>query len=190
MNLSGYLTGTIKALGVQSDWAKNFNLSKMGLKESFIAVGLTLVFYYICALAVQTQRAIMIGAEAPMAIPLSAFWLILLLYALSFVGCVYLFTQVFDKQDRFRAWVIVRHWTVFFMSFLAALSLGLFVLGFLPFSWAITGVFALYLATLIVDIRLAQKIGGFDWGAAILVGCVIHAIGLAFILTGVMQVSA
>lgn len=187
MNLTAYLSGVVRALGGDSDWEGYFNLSKTGLKQSLFALAMTTLFYYICALGVQTQRAFMNGSDAPFAVPFAAFWIILILYVLTFIGCVYILTQVFDKQDRFRAWVIVRHWSVFFMSFIAAFLFGLFLMGVLPFSVANMVAFGLYLATLLVDIRLAQKIGGFDWGAAILCGCVIHAMGLTFILAGIMQ---
>lgn len=190
MNLTAYFSGMLRVLGTRSDWDEKFDLSKAGLKQSSVAVGLTLVFYYICALAVQSQRALMAGADAPTAIPIAAFGLILFLYLMTFIGCVYVLTQVFDKQDRFRTWVIVRHWTLFFMSFLAALLYGLYLIGMLAFNIANLSAFAIYLSTLIVDIRIAQKIGGFDWGGAILSGCVIHAMGLTFILTGILQFSA
>ena len=41
--------------------------------------------------------------------------------------------------------------------------------------------FAAYLGLLAADIRLAQKVAGFDWGMAILIGCVIVAVGLTFV---------
>ena len=40
---------------------------------------------------------------------------------------------------------------------------------------------AVYLGLLAADIRLAQKVAGFEWGMAVLIGCVIVAVGLTFV---------
>jgi len=95
--------------------------------------------------------------------------------------------MVFDKQDRFRAWVIVRHWSVFFTVFFVALLFGLYLYAGLPF--AIVNMVALvaYLGVLAIDIRLAGKIAGFEWGGAVLTGCIIHGMSLTVIVAGVAQ---
>jgi len=40
---------------------------------------------------------------------------------------------------------------------------------------------------LAADIRLAQKVAGFEWGTAILIGCIIVAVGLTFILLAISR---
>ncbi|NNE57490.1 MAG: hypothetical protein HKN36_05235 [Hellea sp.] len=193
MNLARYFSGTIKALGSSKTWSDDFDLTRAGLQQSFLALLLSLPFYFVCAAAVVKFRNEVLANSpdydgAPDAyLPIGGFVLLLLLYALMFPLCVYIFTLVFDRQDRFRPWVIVRHWAFFFVALAAAILMGLSLLGVLPFQMALLPVFILYLGTLAIDIRLAQKIGGFEWGAAILAGCLITAMGLMMILIGMTQ---
>jgi len=186
MNLAAYFSGSLKALGRGDGWETDFDLSKKGFSQSFAALFLTLPCYYVCGLAVAKQRAALTGAEIAATIPLLPFVIIFTLYAFAFSVCAYLIAMVFDKQDRFRAWVIVRHWTVFFAVLLAAVFMGLTLIG-LPFVIANFAAFALYMSTLVIDIRYAQKIAGFEWGAAVLTGCILTAMGFTILLTGVAQ---
>lgn len=190
MNLWRSMVGVLRVLGPTEGWEDYFDLSKRGFKQSFIAVALTLPFYYICALGVEAERARLLEAEAPTAIPIAAFGVILVLYTLTFTAVAHILSLVFDRQDRFRPWAIVRHWTLFFMTFLAALAFGGYLLGLLPFGLVNSVAFTLYLGLLAVDIRLGKRIGGFDWGGAVLAGCLIHGVGLTIILAGVLQLSA
>jgi len=185
VNLAAYFSGSLKALGRGEGWEQFFDLSRKGFSQSFIALLLTLPCYYVCALAVAKQRAV-VSAEPVAAVPLLPFAIIFALYALTFSVSAYLLSLVFDKQDRFRPWVIVRHWTVFFAVLLAAMCMGLTLLG-LPFEIGMFAAFVLYMSTLVIDIRYAQKIAGFEWGAAVLAGCIITAMGFTILLTGVNQ---
>ncbi len=192
MNLAAYLSGSLKALGRSDDWPSYFDLSRRGFKHSFLALILTLACYYICGLGLQVERAFRqsgstVTSPTPYAIPLTVFFTLALLYALTFVACAYILAMVFDKQDRFRAWVIVRHWSVFFTVFFVALLFGLYLYAGLPF--AIVNMVALvaYLGVLAIDIRLAGKIAGFEWGGAVLTGCIIHGMSLTVIVAGVAQ---
>jgi len=78
-------------------------------------------------------------------------------------------------------WVITRNWTVFGLSLLTGAIFGLVSLGVLPFILANGVLFASYFGLLAADIRLAQKVVGFKWGFAILIGCLIVAVGLTFV---------
>ena len=187
MNLPRLLTGCVKALGRNPEWERYFDFSKRALQQSFIAVALSLPFYYVCAAAVQNQRATISGAETATSLPAAAFIIILGLYALTFVMSAYIIAMVFDKLATFRAWVIVRHWSIFFAAKMAAIVMGLNLAGLLPFPWAIYPVMGIYLLTLAIDIRLAARIAGFEWGAAVLTGCLITAMGLTILLIGVAQ---
>lgn len=187
MNLVGYLNGSLKALGRGDDWESDFDLSRAGFKRSFLALGLSLPFYYVCAAAVKKHQALVTDSKAITALPAAAFLLIFALYAMTFVISVYLITMVFDKQDRFRPWVIVRHWSVFFAAMLAAILMGLNLAGVLPYTIAIYIVLGIYLLTLAIDIRLASRIGDFEWGAAVITGCLITAMGLTILMIGVAQ---
>lgn len=186
MNLAAYFSGSLRALGRSGDWPKYFDLSRKGFMQSFAALFLTLPCYYVCALAVAKERAVR-DAEVVAAVPFLPFVIIFTLFALSFSVSVYLISMVFDKQDGFRPWVIVRHWTAFFAVLLAAALFGLYLLGVVPFTAANFTAFALYMGTLLIDIRYAQKIGEFEWGAAVLTGCIITAMGFTILLTGVNQ---
>lgn len=191
MNLAAYFAGCVKVLRGDSDWAASFDLSRAGLKQSFLALLLSVPAYYVAALAIATQRAKLSenGADTAL-ISWPVFSIIVLLYSLSFSASAYLITMVFDRQDRFRPWVIVRHWTTFYMVLIVATAFGATLLGVLPFMVANGIAFALYLSTLAVDIRLASKIVGFEWAGAVYTACLIAAMGLCMVLMGVSQVSA
>lgn len=185
MNLPAYFKGVIKALKGAPDWAGHFDLSRRGFQLSFLALFISIPFYHLCAVAVQARRSELTGEAA--GLPANAFLLILLLYGLMFPLCAYILALVFDRQDRFKSWVIVRHWAFFFAVGAAGLLFGLNLLGVLPFGPVNYIAFAIYLGTLLIDIRLAQKIAGFDWGAAILTACIITAMSLMMLLVGVSQ---
>ncbi len=187
MNIFGYFEGCLKALGRAGDWPDNFDLSLSGFRNSFLALLFAVPFYYACAVAIQSEQARRPGES--MVSPTAPFFLILAMYSLIFVVCAYILCVVFDKMDRFRPWVIVRHWSIFFAAFAAGTLFLLNLRGFLPFEWVNALALVIYLGTLAIDIRLAQKIAGFEWGAAILAGCIITAMGLTVILVGVSQLA-
>jgi len=187
MNLARYLSGSIKALGPSPGWEVYFDLSRRGFQKSFIALCLTMVCLYLCGAIIEIHRAAQQGVAVVRAIPAAGFFLIACLYLLSFSAIAYILVMIFDRQNRFRPWVILRHWIVFFASFTAALFFMASLYLALPYIIANLAAFILYLGLLGVDIRLASKIGDFDWGGAILTGCVIHAMGLMIILTGIAQ---
>ncbi|MEP3889647.1 MAG: hypothetical protein ABJN69_04220 [Hellea sp.] len=187
MNIIAALSGTFKALAGRSDWVDHFDLTRKGLQQSFIALLLTIPAFYLIAHAVQVQRAKMLE-EVVSAVPLAPFAIILLLYLLCFSAVAYIFAMLFDKQDRFRPWVITRHWSVFWLVLIVAGLFGLNLIGALPF--AIVNYIALagFMSILLIDIRLAQSIVPFPMGSAILIGCGINAMGLVVILLGFEQV--
>lgn len=188
MNLSAYLTGSIKALRGEADRSAYFDFSRKGFHQSFIALALTLCGYYICALGVLQHRAIVAGLDEPIAVavavalPLLSFVLISGVYALTFVVCAYVLGLLLDCQNMFRPWVIVRHWTVFFVTFIAALGFALFLMGGLPFFAAQTLALMCYLSLLFVDIRLANVMAGQSRSHAVFIGCIIHAASLSLFL--------
>jgi len=188
MNPVAFLFGAIKALAGRADWADHFNLTRSGLQQSFIALLLTIPAFYLIAHAVQLERAKIIDADVA-AVPLVPFAIILLLYLLCFSAVAYIFAMVFDKQDRFRPWVITRHWSVFWLVLMVAGIFGLNLIGIVPFAAANFLALAGFLCILLLDIRLAQTIVPFAIGSAILIGCTINAMGLVVILLGFQQVA-
>ncbi|MGB0906352.1 MAG: hypothetical protein ACPGVT_02570 [Maricaulaceae bacterium] len=187
MNLARYLSGCARAIGRQDDWHEYLNLTRRGLQESFLALALTLPGYYVGMLAVVTHNATEDAAAAML--PLSVFAAIVIVYMLTFSASAYILAMIFDRQDRFKPWVIIRHWAVFFGVFLAAIFFGLNLMGVVPYALALGVAFMVFIGSLVVDIRLAQKIVGFDWMGAIYTGCIIAAMGISVIGTGVLQMA-
>jgi len=188
VNLPAYFQGCLKALGPAQDWPNYFNLDRAGLKQSFIALALTLPCFYLCGIAAQTEISKITDRADITIIPPLAFIILSTLYALTFAFSAYILTMFFDKQDRFRPWVIVRHWTIFFAVLIVAAFYGLYLLSIIPYALATFVAFVFYLGTLAIDARLAQKIVGFPWGTAILIACIITATGLSVFLIGLMLV--
>lgn len=187
MNLVRLFSGCLKAIGSDENWPAYFDLSRKGLKQSFIALALTVPCYFVGATVVEIERSKLLDGAAHVSVPAAPFLVIMTLYALTFVIVAYILTMVFDRQDRFRPWVIIRHWTVFFLALIGTALFGLTMVKVLPFPIAAYGVLALYLGQLLIDMRLAQKIVGFEWGGAMFTGCIITALGLSILLTGAAQ---
>ena len=186
MNLAVRLTACRKALLGAPDWHEGIDVSQKGFLESYHAVGLSIPAYYLCALAITTQRAATTDVERTV-LPVALFAIIALIYSLTFSACVYIICRLFNKDSYFEPWVIARHWSIFFCVLLAASLYGLFLLGLLPFAVANYAALSIYLLTLGVDIRLAQKLGKFDIGGSIFTACIIFAIGLSVLLLGIVK---
>ena len=187
MNPVAALIGSVKALAGREGWTDHFDLTRKGLQQSFIALLLTIPAFYLIAHAVQVERAKMLE-EGVSDVPLAPFAIILLLYLLTFSAVAYIFAMIFDKQDRFRPWVVSRHWSIFWLVLIVAGLFGLYLIGVIPFAIVNYIALAAFLGILLIDIRLAQAVIPFPIGAAILIGCTINAMGLVVILLGFEQV--
>jgi hypothetical protein len=186
MNPISSILGVFAVLGTWPNWESYFDLSRRGQKVSFIVLALSLLPLWVVAYGVQSERALQTDTDIvlPGVMP---FILIIGLWLFTFPGLAYLIGMIFEKMDRVRVWTITRNWAVFALSLLAGAAFALVNLGMLPFILA-NGVFlAAYLGVLAVDVRLAQKVAGFNWGTAILIGCVIVAVGLTFILLAISR---
>ena len=167
-------------LGTWPNWERYFDLSRKGLKVSFLILALSLAPLWMVVYGVQSERAALLHQN--LALPnIVTFSLIVGIWLFSFPALAYLLSMIFEKMDRFRPWTITRNWAVFGLSSITGLAFGLVALGALPFALANGVLFAAYLGLLVVDIRLAQKVAGFNWGSAILIGCVIVAVGMTFV---------
>jgi len=127
------LIGSVKALAGREGWTDHFDLTRKGLQQSFIALLLTIPAFYLIAHAVQVERAKMLE-EGVSGVPLAPFAIILLLYLLTFSAVAYIFAMIFDKQDRFRPWVVSRHWSIFWLVLIVAGLFGLYLIGVIPFA--------------------------------------------------------
>lgn len=180
MKAASSLLGIFAVLGTWPNWESYFDLSRKGQKASFIILALSLAPLWMVVYGIQTERARLTETDLslPGAVP---FILIVGLWLFSFPALAYLIGMIFEKMDRVRVWTITRNWTVFGLSLLVGAFFGLVGLGILPFTLENGVLFAAYLGLLAADIRLAQKVVGFNWGVAILIGCVIVAVGLTFV---------
>lgn len=188
MNPFTRLKGCMAVVGRLPNWERYFDLTKPALRFSFILQFLILPAFYYVASTANKARAEALG-EIATGPSLAIVGIIGIVYLLSFSAVAYILTMVFDHQDRLRPWVIIRHWSTFFLAWIAAAGFGLFTLGILPLAAAYGVVFAAFMGSLFVDIRLAQRVVGFDWGAAMLTACLISITGLSLLLTGVSQFS-
>lgn len=195
MNPGRYFTGFIKALGLDQNWREYFDLTGSGFQRSFLTIPLALPFFYLCVLALHKQNLAVLALNPDFEGPLPAlisplsFVVISLAFGFSFSALAYGLSLAFGKLEHYRAWVTVRHWGFFFWAVIVSLFLGATYIGLIPFAAIIPILFILYMATLVIDIRLAQKIGGFDWGGAALVGCMTTALGLTIILFGMTRLA-
>lgn len=174
------LLGVFAVLGTWPNWENYFDLSRGGQKISFIVLTLSLMPLWLVVYGVQSERARL--TETDLSLPgVVPFILIVGLWLFSFPALAYLIGMIFEKMDRVKMWTITRNWTVFGLALLTGLAFGLVIVGVLPFIVANGVLFAVYFGLLAADIRLAQKVAGFNWGTAILIGCVIVAVGLTFV---------
>jgi hypothetical protein len=93
-----------------------------------------------------------------------------------------------NRTARLPLWWTVRNWAVSWLcGVLGLIFLGVVFLG-VPAIIGYGALLAAYLGLLPIDIRLAQRAGGFPLGTAILIGCVIVSAGMMVMLSGLLQV--
>jgi len=144
MQLIKPLLGIFAVIGSWPNWESYFDLSRKGLKSSFMILALSLVPIWLVIYGVQAERARAFDQDIilPAVLP---FVLIVGLWLFSFPALAYAIGMILEKMDRVRPWMITRNWTVFGLSLLAGASFGLTGLGFLPFMLANGVLFAAYL---------------------------------------------
>jgi len=161
MQLIKPLLGIFAVIGSWPNWESYFDLSRKGLKTSYVILALSLAPLWLIVYGVQSERArgldqdIILPGSLPF-ILIVGIWLFsfpALAYSIGMIGCVF----------------------------------GLVGLGIVPFVLANGVLFAVYLGLLAADIRLAHKVVGFNWGMAILISCVIVAVGMTFVLLAISR---
>ena len=177
--------GVAEALGSGERWYDCFDISAAGLRRSFLVALATLPAAGIIALAVERERAMVVGAGAA-DIPWPAFYGVMAVYLLAFPLVAAITTGIAKTRERLPAWVVVRHWALFFFAWGAAGLFALYLVGPLPYAVPNFALFVGMFAMLAVDARLAQKVGGLGWGAAVLVASTITSAGLSLILLGLL----
>ena len=184
MNLLRSCLGVFAVLGTWPNWEQYFDLSRKGLKLSFAALMLSLAPLWVMAMAVQAERARFL--EVDISTPnILVYILTVGLWLFSFPAMAYLIAMIFEKLDHLRPWTITRNWAVLNLSLVTGGAFGLAWMGILPITVAYGIAFAAYFGLLGIDIRLIQKVAGFNWIPAILLACVIVAVGLTFVLLSI-----
>jgi len=186
MNPFKSLLGIFAVLGTWPDWESYFDLSRRGLKVSFVVLAISLLPFWLMALGLETERARYLETEVARP-ELVSFTATGILWLFSFPALSYLIGMIFEKMDRTRAWIITRNWTVSGLSLLVGIGFGLFLMDALSFKFALGIAFAAYIGLLGADIRLAQKVAGFSWGTAMLIACVIVAVSLTFVILSISR---
>ena len=181
MIFSGVLKALLDDKDGNSTWQDEFDLSRAALPRSFFAVALYIPTSFIIA------RAAVKYNDVPGHVPYLAIAVTLTLIALSFPLVAYILVSVFDRQSEFRQWVIVRNWTILFTLLAMASGFGLYLINIVPFSIAFFIGMSVYLATLAIDIRLAQRIAVFDIIGAIFAGILISATNIMILLFSMNQ---
>lgn len=175
------LQGVINALG-KEDWESEFDLSPKALPRSFLAVALYIPLSFVAARAAVKYNDV-VGH-----VPYLSIAIILILISLTFPLVAYILCSVFDKQESFRPWVIVRHWAILFAWIIVALPFGLYLIGLIPFSVSFFLGMMAYLGTLAIDIRLAMRVAEFDWMGAVFTGILITTSSMMVLLLGMQQI--
>ena len=190
------LRGVVGALGTDAGWYEDFDLGPAGFRRSFLVAALVVPMSLVVARGVETERALAVErwvaqgrapADAVAAtVPALPLALVVGAFVIAFPFVATVTATLFGKAERLRGWVVVRHWTLLFLSMIAALLFALYLAGALPFRLANSGLFILTFALLAADIRLAQRVGGFSLGAAVLVGSIVASLGMSLILLGLL----
>jgi hypothetical protein len=175
--------GVINALG-NKPWDQDFDLTRKGLPRSFIAIALYIPLSFVVA------RAAVEYNDVPGNVPYMAIAIILVLISLTFPLVAYILCSVFDKQESYRSWVIVRNWSILFAWVLVATPFALYLVGLSPFSVAFFIGMTAYLCTLAIDVRLASRIAGFDWAGSVFAGIIVTATSMMVLLFGMQQILA
>lgn len=181
------LYGVFGAVGRWPEWARFFDRSRKGVITSFLALGFCFPALWLVMVGLETERAQLVGTDVP-DFRIAPFGLIIGLWLLSFPVTSALVAILMSRTERLPLWWTVRNWAVTWLC----LALGFVFVGIVFFGLpAIIGYGALlaaYLGLLPIDIRLAQRAGGFTLSTAILIGCIVVSAGMMVMLSGLLQV--
>lgn len=181
------LYGVFGAVGQWSDWPRFFDHSRNGVIASFVALVLCFPALWLVMVGLETERAQLAGTPVPdfQVVP---FVVIISLWLLTFPVTSALTAVLMSQTERLSLWWTVRNWAVVWLCLaLGAVFVGVVFLG-LPTIVGYGALLAAYLGLLPIDIRLAQRAGGFKLGTAVLIGCIIVSTGMMVMLTGLLQV--
>jgi len=180
---SGPLRGIYDVVMGRENWESQFDLSRRGLQKSFYLILLLFPAFYIFTYAIQKARAAALG-QADFAVGQVKFFALSSVLIFSFAIGAYVIAMIIDKQDRFRPWVIVRHWSMVALMAVPTLAFGLSIIGWVPLNFALSLAMIAALFSLVVDIRIIQEVLDMKFGNAALLACVMTMITLLILTAG------
>ena len=177
------LLGVFGAVGTWPDWQRHFRRGQAGMLGSFAALllcvpALWFVWGTLEARRAQVQNTVEIQTDFVF------FAAMVILWAAAFAVTAAIIALLMRRTEGLTLWIGARNWAVVFLSLALAAVFALVRYTPLPFSVAEGALFAAYLGLLPIDIRLAQRAGGFPLMSAILVGCVVVSTSLLVLLSG------
>ncbi|MEE9346816.1 MAG: hypothetical protein V3U82_01385 [Robiginitomaculum sp.] len=175
-------SGVIAALAGKGFRAQ-MDTGRTGFMPALIALGLTVPLYLFCAYGAAQNSGVEPGISAPV------LTVILTMTVFTAPMVIYLISYLISAPERFRPWMIVRSWAVFGLAIIMALGFALFLGGLAPFKLAYAIALVGYIASLLVDIRLAQTAAQMNPVAAVLIGCAIAIASLLVMLAGFASVA-
>lgn len=180
------LYGVFGAVGRWSDWQRYFDQTRGGMIGSFFALCICFPALWFVMVGLETERAALAGTSVP-DFQILPFVIIIGLWLVSFPVTSALIAILMGHTAHLSLWWTARNWAVSWLC----LTLGLIFFGVaflgLPAIVGYGALLAAYLGLLPIDIRLAQRAGGFPLGTSILIGCVIVSAGMMVMLSGLLQ---
>lgn len=181
------LYGVFGAVGTWSDWTRFFDASRAGVIRSFLVLLVCFPALWTVMIALETERAALAGTDVPSFRP-GIFVLIIGVWLLSFPLTSGLTALLMNRTDRLPIWWVARNWALAWICVgLGAVFLLVTYAG-VPTIVGYGALLAAYLGLLPIDIRLAQRAGGFPLMTAVLIGCIIVSTGMMVMLTGLLRV--
>ena len=174
------IKNVINAL-IGQDWKTGYNNSQASLNASFMALAMTVPCGLLIAKAILTFNA------NTMQFPLIPIALTLFFIALVFPILALVFPKALNIKPALRDWIIIRNWAFFLVMAGFACFSGLYLLGVLPFSFVYFFGLGLYLASLAIDIRLAQNVAGIGWTLAVLFAILVSVLTMLILLAALGQ---
>ena len=170
--INGILKG-VKAALTDGEPGDYLDMSRAGFPKSLYALlvaGLSLI------------GSVYVAYGGSPSVSSAVFIIAIILFLLTAPMVIYLICHLISRSDLFKSWVIARNWT---MLILAVPVLGLAGLGaaqILSKEIVLTAVMLLYIATLLIDIRLAQTMAKMNWTPAIFVACAVSVSAMLVLL--------
>jgi hypothetical protein len=181
------LYGVFGAVGRWPNWQRFFDQTRAGMITSFFALGICFPALWCVMVGLETERAALAGTPVP-DFKILPFVIIIGLWLASFPIMSALIAILMNRTAHLPLWWTARNWAVSWLcGVLGLIFLGVVFLG-VPAIIGYGALLAAYLGLLPIDIRLAQRAGGFALGTAILIGCVIVSAGMMVMLSGLLQV--